>query len=166
MPVLRTDRLLLRPFEEEDLDEYAAIMADPEVTRYLGSEPMDRSEAWRSMAVFLGHERLRGWSNNAAVEVATGRLLGRCGLWQPEGWRGLEVGWTLGRFAWGKGFATEAATVWRDWAFQVLAAGELVSVIHEENGRSVAVAERIGHAFIRRLEINGAPCVLYGQRRP
>jgi RimJ/RimL family protein N-acetyltransferase len=85
MPVLRTDRLLLRPFEEEDLDEYAAIMADPEVTRYLGSEPMDRSEAWRSMAVFLGHERLRGWSNNAVVEVATGRLLGRCGLGSQRG---------------------------------------------------------------------------------
>jgi RimJ/RimL family protein N-acetyltransferase len=165
MPVIHTERLLLRPFEERDLDEYAAIVADPEVNRYLGSEPMDRSRAWLSMATFLGHERLRGWSNNAVVEKATGGLLGRCGLWQPEGWPGLEVGWALGRFAWGQGFATEAARAWRDWAFDVLGAAELVSVIHQENSRSVAVAERIGHSFIRRLEIKGAPCVLYGQSR-
>jgi RimJ/RimL family protein N-acetyltransferase len=165
MPVLTTERLVLRPFEEGDLDEYAAIVADPEVARYLGSEPMDRVEAWRSMAVFLGHERLRGWTNNAVVETATGRLLGRCGLWQPEGWPGLEVGWVLGRFGWGQGFATEAAMAWRDWAFEVLGAAELVSVIHRDNRRSIAVAERIGHTMMRAIEMKGAPCLLFGQRR-
>ena len=170
MPVLTTERLLLRPFEEVDLDEYAAIVADPEVSRFLGDprhlgEPMDRAGAWRSMATFLGHERLRGWSNNAVVETATARLLGRCGLWQPEGWPGLEVGWVLGRFAWGHGFATEAAAAWRDWAFDTLEAEELISVIHEENRRSIAVAERIGHRLLRPIDMKGVPCLLYGQHR-
>jgi RimJ/RimL family protein N-acetyltransferase len=166
VPVLETDRLLLRPFEEGDLDEYAEIVADPEVTRFLGSDPLDRGQAWQSMAYFLGHERLRGWSNNAVVETATGRLLGRCGLYRPEGWPGLEVGWALGRFAWGHGFATEAAIPWRDWAFNALGAEELISVIQRENARSVRVAERIGHSFMRDIEIRGIPCVIYGQRRP
>lgn len=166
MPVLETPRLLLRPFEERDLDEYAGIMANPDVVRFLGHPPLTRAEAWRSMAVFLGHERLRGWSNNAVVERATGRLLGRCGLWRPEGWPGLEVGWTLGRFAWGHGYATEAAAAWRDWAFAELGAGELVSVVHRDNERSAAVARRIGHEPWRDVEIQGHPCVLWGQHRP
>jgi RimJ/RimL family protein N-acetyltransferase len=166
MPVLQTDRLLLRPFEEGDLDEYADIAADPDVNRYLGSDPMDRIQAWQSMAYFLGHERLRGWSNNAVIETATGRLLGRCGLYRPEGWPGLEVGWLLGRFAWGRGFATEAATSWRDWAFAVVQTEELISVIHRDNVRSMKVAERIGHRFLRDYELRGIPCVIYGQRRP
>ncbi len=166
MPMLETGRLLLRPFKERDLDEYAAIMADPEVARFLGHEPLSRDDAWRSMATFLGHERLRGWTNNAVVEQATGRLLGRCGLWRPEGWPGLEVGWTLGPFAWGHGFATEAAVAWRDWAFDVLQVDELISVVHRDNARSARVAERIGHRFLRELEVNGHPCHLWGQDRP
>ncbi len=165
MPTLETDRLLMRTFEEEDLDQYAAIMADPEVVRYLGHDPLSREDAWRSMAVFLGHERLRGWTNNAVIEKSTGRLLGRCGLWQPEGWPGLEVGWTFGRFAWGQGFATEAGTAWRDWAFEVLGANELLSVVHRDNQRSARVAQRIGHEAWRELEVRGNPCVLFGQRR-
>lgn len=165
MPILTTDRLLLRPVEESDLDAYAAIVADSEVVRYLGAEPLTREDAWRQMALFLGHERLRGWSNNAVVERATGRLLGRCGLWQPEGWPGLEVGWVLTRDVWGRGYATEAATAWRDWAFDELGADELISVIHVDNARSAAVARRIGHEPLRETEVQGNPCVIWGQRR-
>lgn len=166
MPTLETNRLLLRPFEERDLDEYAAIMADPEVVQYLGSAPMTRDEAWRSMALFVGHEQLRGWTNNAVVEKASGRLVGRCGLWQPEGWPGLEVGWTLGRFAWGRGFATEAAVEWRDWAFEHERPDELISVVHRDNERSARVAQRIGHRFVREIDVRGHPCVVWGQPGP
>ena len=165
MPVLETPRLLLRPLEERDLDAYSAIMADPEVVQFLGTAPMTREQAWRHMALMLGHDRLRGWSNNAVVDRASDRLLGRCGLWQPEGWPGLEVGWVLGRDVWGRGFATEAASAWRDWAFANLDIDELVSVIHRDNDRSMRVAERIGHHYLRDLEVMGHPCVLYGQRR-
>jgi RimJ/RimL family protein N-acetyltransferase len=165
VPILTTDRLLLRPLEESDLDAYAAMVADPEVVRYLGAEPLTRDEAWRQMALFLGHERLRGWSNNAVVERGTDRLLGRCGLWRPEGWPGLEGGWVMARDAWGRGYATEAAVAWRDWAFHELGADELISVIHADNARSAAVARRIGHEPLRETEVHGNPCVIWGQRR-
>ena len=165
MPVLETKRLLLRPFEEGDLDEWAAIMADPAVVEFLGTPPMSRDDAWRAMAMFLGHDVLRGYSNNAAIEKSTGRLLGRVGLYRPEGWPGLEVGWALGSFAWGKGFATEAALAWLDYAFDVLGADEVVSVILPVNRRSIGVAERIGHTYMREVEFRGFPCALYGQPR-
>lgn len=156
----------MRPFVDSDLDEWAPIMADPEVMTFIGGQPMSRDDAWRAMATFVGHDQLRGWSNNALIDKATGRLLGRCGLWQPEGWPGLEVGWTLGRSAWGQGYATEAALAWRDYAFDVLDAPELISVIHPDNARSIAVAERIGHAYLRTIEVRGWPCLIYGQARP
>jgi RimJ/RimL family protein N-acetyltransferase len=164
LATFETARLLLRPFAERDLDEYSAIVGDADVCRYLGHAPMTRDEAWRSMASFLGHEQLRGWSNNAVVDKATSTLLGRCGLWQPEGWPGLEVGWTFGRFAWGNGYATEAALAWRRYAFDVLGVRELISVIHRDNAASMAVARRIGHEYWRDVEVRGFPCVIYGQR--
>lgn len=162
--MLETERLLMRPFEEPDLDDFAEMMADPEVARFLNGEVMSREDAWLTLAVFRGHDALRGWSNNALIEKATGRFLGRAGLWQPEGWPALEVGWALAPWAWGRGFATEAAASWRDWAFDVLRAEELVSFIHPDNARSVAVAERIGHAYWRDITLRGRPALVYGSR--
>ena len=166
LPTLETERLLLRPLVEDDLDDYAEMMADPEVVEFLGTAPMDRAESWRHLASLLGHGVLRGWTNNAVVEKSTGRFLGRCGLWRPEGWPGLEVGWALARPAWGRGYASEAAAAWRDWAFAHVQADQLVSVVHRDNARSARVAERIGHERLRALDVRGFPCVLYGQAFP
>ncbi|MCI0572582.1 MAG: GNAT family N-acetyltransferase [Myxococcaceae bacterium] len=165
MPTLQTERLLLRPWEPGDFEAYAAIMADPEVVRYLGTLPLSREDAWRNLALLVGHGQLRGYTLNAVVERTTGRLLGRCGLWQPEGWPGLEVGWALGSFAWGQGFATEAAKLWRDYAFRVLGVEELVSLIHPSNERSQRVARRVGLRRLREVEVRGVTCQLWGQTR-
>ncbi len=100
------------------------------------------------------------------VYKATERVVGRCGLWRPEGWPGLEVGWALNPQVWGCGIATEAAAAWRTYAFDVLGADELISIVHEQNVRSAAVAQRIGHSFVRSFQFRGHPCHLYGQRRP
>jgi RimJ/RimL family protein N-acetyltransferase len=91
IPTLTTLRLVLRPFEPGDLAPLAAIHADPQVMRYVGDgRPCTREQTWRSMATHLGHWQLRGYGKWAVVEQATGRLIGRAGLWQPRagpGWR-------------------------------------------------------------------------------
>src|SRR5690348_9308151 len=95
IPELTTARLRFRAFGESDLDAYAAIMADPEVTRFLGTpEPMSRADAWRQMAMFLGHWVLRGFGLWAVEELESGRLIGRIGCHYPEGFPGFEVGYT------------------------------------------------------------------------
>ncbi|MFC5219021.1 GNAT family N-acetyltransferase [Streptomyces coerulescens] len=166
-PFLETERLMLRPFTEGDLDEYAAIMADPTVTRFLGSgAPLTREQAWESLALLAGHQRMRGYTQEAVVEKATGRILGRGGLWNAEGWPGLEVGWILGQAAWGHGYATELGAAWRDYAFSALDAPQLFSVIHPDNTGSIRVAERIGHRYLRDVEVTGIRCLLYGQLNP
>src|ERR1700753_2367540 len=118
MSRLETERLVLRMFREEDFEEYAAMVRDPEVTRYLGDgKPLERFLAWRQMAMIVGHWGLRGFGLWAVEEKATGRLAGRVGFFEPEGWPGFELGWVLAREFWGRGFATESARRALEFAF-------------------------------------------------
>ncbi len=115
VPRLETERLLLREWRDGDLDVYAELCADPEVMRFLGG-PVERAQAWRTMALMAGHWSLRGYGNWVLERRADARLIGRAGLWAPDGWPGTEVGWTLARDAWGAGYATEAGRAAMAWA--------------------------------------------------
>lgn len=107
---IETERLLLRAWEPDDFEDFAWISADREVMRYIADgQPATRSQAWRTMAVFVGHWALRGYGLWAAEEGRTGKFVGRIGRWNPEGWPGLEVGWLLDRGHRGRGLATEGA---------------------------------------------------------
>ena len=109
--ILETERLVLRPFREADLDAYADLCADPMVMKFLNAAgaPISRADAWRQMAMYLGHWELRGFGTWAVVERVTGEFVGRVGLHYPEGWPDRELGWTIARKFWGKGYASEAA---------------------------------------------------------
>ena len=167
MSELETERLLLRQFRDSDLDAMARMSSDPDVMRFIGEgKPQDRADVWRGIAQHLGHWQLRGYGNWAAVDKATGECVGRIGLWNPEGWPGLEVGWLLARSHWGRGLATEGGRAARDWAFATLDADHLISVIHPDNTPSIRVAERLGETFERPSEIRGTPVLIYGMSRP
>jgi RimJ/RimL family protein N-acetyltransferase len=165
--ILETQRLLLRPFRESDLDAYARLCADPEVMRYIGAgQPLSRADAWRAMAFFLGHWELRGYGMWAAADKNTGALLGRIGLHNPEGWPALEVGWVLDRSRWGEGLATEGGGAAMQFAFEQLACPHISSVIHPANTASIHVAEKLGMTRERLVELNGIEVVIYGRDRP
>lgn len=167
IPTLSTDRLLLRPFRDQDLDAYAAICSDPEVMRYLGDgKTLSRADAWRQMALILGHWQLRGHGMWAVEERQSGLLIGRIGFWQPEGWPGFELGWALGRDWWGKGYATEGARAALSFAFTSLDQEHVISLIHPENRASSRVAERLGEHLEGETELFGRLVLIYGIRRP
>jgi RimJ/RimL family protein N-acetyltransferase len=167
MVTLETERLILRPFRQEDLDAHARICADAEVMRFIGDgRTLTWAETWRQMAFFLGHWQLRGYGPWAAELRQGGAFVGRVGLYNPEGWPGLEVGWLLDRAFWGRGLATEGGRAALDFAFTALGAGRVISVIHPSNARSIRVAERLGERFERRDTVNGIDVVIYGIDRP
>ena len=140
MHTTATERLVLRAFGESDLDVYARMCGDAEVMRYIGDgHTLSRDEAWRNMALIIGHWHLRGFGLWAVEERRSGTFVGRVGCWQPEGWPGLEVGWALDRAFWGKGYATEAALHAIDFAFNRLGQDRVISLIQPGNSNSVAV---------------------------
>ena len=163
---LETERLRMRAFRNEDLDAYAVMCADPEVMRYLGTGvTLSRGDAWRSMAGFLGHWELRGYGMWALEEKSTGKLVGRAGFLNPEGWPGFELGWTLGREHWGRGFAIEAAKRALDYAFAELKRDRVISLIRPDNVRSARVAERLGERHVGDVELLGSVAHIYEVRR-
>jgi RimJ/RimL family protein N-acetyltransferase len=162
IPTLTTERLLLRPFRDGDLDAYAAIVADPEVTRFLGDgKPLGRADAWRQMALFVGHWQLRGFGIWAVEERATGALMGRIGLFEPEGWPGFELGYTLGRNFRGRGYASEGARAALAYAREVLGRERVISLIRSENAGSIRVAEGLGAVLQGEIEFFGSPALVY-----
>ena len=157
IPILETERLRLRSFRNEDLDAWARMMADPDVTRYIAPAPMTREESWRSIAGSLGHWQLRGYGTWAVERKSDDAMLGRVGMINPEGWPGLEIGWTLGKPYWGMGYATEASAAAMRYAFLTQPVARLISCIDPDNVASQSVALRLGESKGERtaLKVGG-----------
>jgi RimJ/RimL family protein N-acetyltransferase len=153
-PVLETERLRLRPWSNDDLDAFAAFMADGTHTRFIGG-PMSRDETWRRIAMFIGHWHLRGFGNWVIEEKASGALAGYTGLWKPEGWPEAEVMWGLLPAFVGRGYATEAGGRARTFAFENLRWPTAVSYIAAANTPSRQVAERLGAVREGTTELRG-----------
>lgn len=105
---------------------------------------MSRDKAWRHFAAVVGHWSLKGFGFWAVDEKATERFVGCVGLWEPQGWPELELGYWLTPDAQGNGYAVEAAQRARQVAFQDLNARSFVSYIDPENAPSIRVAETLG----------------------
>lgn len=147
IPEIRTERLLLRGWRESDLVPFAELNADPEVIRFLAGA---RSRAESDQLV---DEIVRGWGRDryglwAIERRSDGAFLGFTGLSRPTFdapfMPAVEVGWRLARFAWGNGYATEAAEAALAFGFRTAGLDEIVSFTATGNTRSRRVMERIG----------------------
>ena len=169
--IIETERLILRKTDpKRDFEALARAMADENTVRYLGTPPMNRATAWRSMAMIMGHWEIRGFGFFSVELKETGEWVGRVGPWYPEGWPGREVGWTISPDHQRRGYATEAAKASIDYAFNTLGWDKVIHVIIEGNSASIAVAEKLGSTLIDTRQ--GLPGVteetvfIYGQANP
>jgi RimJ/RimL family protein N-acetyltransferase len=168
IPVLETERLVLRGFQPGDLDAMHRLYADAEVSAFItfDGKAQDRDYAWRMMSTFLGHWQLRGFGLWALQLKSTQGVVGYAGPWFPEGWPGQEIGWTIGRAFWGNGYATEAARASLDYVFKTLRWPTAIHVINPHNTRSIAVATRLGSVKQGTWNRQGKELLIYGQPNP
>ena len=167
VPTLRTERLLMRSFRYDDYPRWADVMSVDGVGAGLGKhEGLTPHEAWVDMAMLSGHWLLRGFGHWALEEIETGELVGRAGLYHPPDWPGLEVGWTVARDRWGRGYAPEAGRAACEWAHGSLGATHILSLIHPDNHNSIRVAETLGMTPEGRHSTRGFVLEVYGADLP
>ena len=142
-PTLETERLILRVPQAGDFNRFAELFADEEAARHIGGH-MPRAAAWRRFLQMPGAWLVQGYGMFSLIEKSSGKWLGQLGPWQPEGWPGTEIGWSLHPDAWGKGYATEAGRAAIDWAFNALGWREVIHSIDPDNVASIRLAERLG----------------------
>ena len=169
---LATNRAILRPWVEDDMDDYIALCTDPDVMQYIGDgRPRSDSEARKSFERLLVSWNERHYGLLAVERIDTGQFAGFSGLSEPdflpEIMPAVEIGWRLNRDTWGLGIGTEAASAVLDWAFGPLALERVVAVIQVENVRSQRVAAKLGMQRERRtiLPSHGVWADVYELRR-
>jgi len=145
--VIRTERLVLRAWRDEDLEPFAALCADPVVMEHFPSV-MDRAQCEAAVVRIRGHFDREGFGLWAVEVPGVAPFIGFTGLLRPSFMPSeVEAGWRLAREHWGAGYATEAARGAIDYAFDTLRLGALISMTTPANVRSQHVMEKVG--FVR-----------------
>ena len=164
--ILETQRLRLREMRQSDYPALCKILQDAEVMYAYGHAFDDaETQAWLDKQFQRYHENGVGlW---AAVLKETGEMIGQCGLivQDCDGEQLLEIGYLFQKAHWHRGYATEAAVACKCYAFDVLGAREVCSMIRENNIASQNVARRNGMAvrkkFIKRYYNMDMPHLLF-----
>ena len=160
---VETERLLLRQFRESDFEPYVRLMTTPELLHFLNKgEHRTREELWRNMTFHAGNWCIRGYGLWAIELKATKELIGRAGMWFPEGWPETEAGWAIHPNHWGRGYATEAGREALRQAFATLGIDHVISLIHPDNTASQRVAEKLGGKVERRAVFQDYDTLSYG----
>jgi len=145
--VLKTERLVLRPWRDEDLAPFAAMNADPEVMRHFPAT-LSRAESDAMVGRVREHFALRGYGNWAVEVPGVTSFAGFIGLNVPRFEAHftpcVEIGWRLATACWGKGYATEGARAALVFGLETLKLPEIVSFTAIDNLPSRRVMERLG----------------------
>lgn len=154
MHCIQTERLNLRQWTQDDYQAFALYYADEANAKYVGGKK-DGEQAWRHMALQVGHWALKGFGYWAVDEKSTGQFVGCVGLWQSPSWPELELGYWLAREQRGKGYALEGCRRAIEFARRELEAKSLVSYIDPENSPSIRLAELLGARYDGTIQLAG-----------
>ncbi len=141
MTELETERLILRPFVREDLDELARIGADPSTRGFAWQGPVDHETTAHYLRDWTGEYR-RGLGHLAMIHKPDGRLIGHCGLTRRGA--SLVLGYALHKDYWCMGLAPEACGAVLEYGFEELELEEIHTQIPADNRAWRGMAERLG----------------------
>lgn len=172
VPVLETERLILRGHRPEDFPSCAALWADPDVTRFIAANPLGEEEAWARFLRYAGHWSVMGYGYWAVEEKTTGRYLANVGFANarraivPPLGDDPEIGWVFASDAAGRGFATEAVRGALAWGDRHFDGGRTLCIIAPEHVRSMRVAEKAGYRAVATGQYHGLERMVLARSRP
>jgi RimJ/RimL family protein N-acetyltransferase len=168
IPVLETERLILRAHTLADFDAYTAYWADENVTRWTGGgKPLARAEAWLKFLQHPGHWEMCGFGFWAVEEKASGQMIGEAGFidlkrdYDPLVNEVPEIGWVIAPSAQGKGYATEAALECMRWGAMHFGHIRVIAAVNVANVASIRVAEKCGFKECLRKDFHGRSAVFF-----
>ena len=167
IPIIETERLILRGHRKEDFRDCADMWAHPDVVRYIGGRPFSGEEVWARLLRYVGHWQWMGYGFWAIEEKATGTFAGELGFAEVK--REMEhpiqgvpeIGWVLAPRTHGQGYATEAVRAVVAWGDRHFGSARTVCLIHPDNLRSVHVAEKCGYKEIQRTTYKGQAALIF-----
>ena len=149
IPQLTSPRLLLRAPKEEDFSTYMAFYADADTSHFYGG-PMTSSNAWKQLAMEVGHWTLKGYGMWSIETLSCREMVGGCGFWWPSGWPRPELTWWLVKSAQGKGLATEASISAINFAYQKLEWHSVETHLDDDNEAARKLVSRLGGSILTR----------------
>ena len=170
VPVIETERLILRGHRLDDFATLAAMWADPGVTRFIGGRASTRAESWARLTRYVGHWALLGFGYWAVEVKGEGRHMGDVGFadWKRDIVPPLEgmpeSGWVLAPEAHGRGIATEAVRAALAWGDKHFVGKATTCIIASDNAASIRVAEKCGYREYCRTDFKGSPTVQFRRR--
>ena len=164
--MIETDRLLLRPYNTGDFDDYLNMVSDPSVVRFLGGQPIAAEDAWNRILRYAGHWALLDFGMFAVFERATGLFIGETGL--ADFHRGLghnfdgvaEAAWVFTPASQGRGYAYEAAMAALNWYGSSIDGRRTVCLIAPDNRPSLVLADKLGYIPFGNVVYRGGPYVM------
>ncbi|HEU5480260.1 MAG TPA: GNAT family N-acetyltransferase [Candidatus Tumulicola sp.] len=163
-PIVETERLIVRAWEDGDEEALIAIFADPGTVRYLGKGYQHglRADQTRAMVERMRERFARtGLGVWPVVLKETGAVIGECGLAPVADSDDVEIAYVLSPAARGKGYASEAAAAVLAYAFQTLKLARVVAFVHRGNAASIAVINRLGMRYDRVVRAFRADVMRY-----
>jgi len=152
-PIIETDRLLLRPFCEQDTENvFACWESDPDVAKYMfwcSHNDINKTKEWISFET----EQIPSdkWFRWAVIIKSTNTLIGTGLVYFEEEYNLFEVGYNLGKEYWGYGYATEAMKAVVEYAKNIPGVKELVGRYAKENPASGNVLKKLGFVYCREI---------------
>lgn len=152
MHEVHTDRLRLRQWSAQDIEPYARFFSDADRARHFGGM-RNVDDAWRHMAMMIGHWQLNGFGYWAVEELDSAAFVGCVGLWKSVEWPELELGYWIDDRQRRKGFAEEACRASIRHARETLKSPSLVSYIVSDNLPSQQLAAKLGASYEQTIEL-------------
>ena len=160
--MIETERLIFRPFTEEDLPKLIEQRSDPDVNRYLGGPARQNAEALATrLRFYMDCYDKFGFGSCAMLWRETGEMIGTAGIQPLEDTGEIEVGYSIIKPYWGLGIGTEAAKGWMEYGFNTAGLERIVAIAVEENTASRRIMEKLGMKYEKTEVHYGQECVFY-----